>query len=301
MIRTIRRSITTLIFAFLTTVTPLQADDAKSDRDLETLQKRVSPFCLSEMQVIYMMNSEARQIGIYAKDEAGKVKVEEILNEYEGMFSAKRIYIRLPLDKISNDIASFRFHSYKKYLQSLLSETIQEIKKGPDNRDIYALTVVLDPDQKSVSISWNTEQAFAATLEKYRKGTSGENYKSAKNIQELKYGSGDFSFTSSASSKALNELLGAHSVKIAEGYSKFGEVYLNQIGPAYLHAIADASAAVIHELKPKILELNRTREFVSYVDLVDVRSDQRLLAIQKTVPDETILKVSGEVYGEFLK
>ena len=165
----------------------------------------------------------------------------------------------------------------KKLLKFTVKEVKKFLKENPDLK-FYAFAYDCNSEYAEVNLCFNTIEDFNQTLNYYKNGKYGEDFKSDEAIRDLKYNTGDWEYQCFETINVLSE------EKLEKIYNDFPDddyksqnLFIEELMELFAECIIEFRASEVYESIPK------SENFISFCidhdeDFED--AEQRMLRIE---------------------
>lgn len=172
------------------------------------------------------------------------------------------------------------YELFKNLLVSHYIKVIKKFAKTSDNKDVYVLTLVVNG---YITLNWNTIPELQLRYEDEYQGQYQDRY----SLDDIKFSIGDFAFEEMVDwTEEMDQLMRDHQDFLSEVAGVSDELY-----DYHNMQLIECLIAVLKELEPAFIHLNRTNDFVAYVS--DFNDENDLRYAKATVPHELYQKVFG--------
>ncbi|MCG8709406.1 DUF4303 domain-containing protein [Brenneria sp. 4F2] len=161
-----------------------------------------------------------------------------------------------------------------------------------ENQAVYAFCLDLDIENGECRVSWNTQQAFDATLAEYQAQENRYGALDVDSVSGIKYNSGDFSYhldDLDDDDDGLGQALGEIMAQLGPLYDEKGAEFYQQYYQSVIeNQVVSCAAGAITQTLTALARFDQHADFIAFVTLHDA-DDERLLSIIRQTVDEALL------------
>ncbi|QTF07547.1 DUF4303 domain-containing protein [Brenneria izadpanahii] len=164
-----------------------------------------------------------------------------------------------------------------------------------ENREVYAFCLDLDIENGGCRVSWNTQDAFDATLAEYRQHENRHCALDIDGVSGIKYNSGDFSFHLDElddDDDGLDQALGEIMDQLGPLYDEKGAEFYQQYYQSVVEKeIVSCAAGAIRQTQTALARFDQHADFIAFVTLHDADDDRLLSIMRQTVNGALLSKI----------